>query len=87
MVSKRFDIGNLKGKYKVPDLQYVPVSDFDLAGELRLHYEISLGIGLTLLGAAIGSSAVYLWLVTAPFLIFGIISLVRYVFKVRSFRK
>lgn len=87
MASKRFDIGNLKGKYQVPNLEYVPVADFDLANELRLHYEIGLGIGLTFLGAAISNPNLYLWTGTAPFLIFGIVSLIRYVLKVKSFRK
>ena len=87
MVSRKLDMGKLRGKFKVPNLQFVSLSDVEVANELRIHYEIGFAIGLTLLGISFNNSNISLWVVTFTFLLFGLISLIRYLFKVKSFRK
>ncbi len=88
MVNKKINMGKMKGRFKMPDLKYVPLSDIESMNELKLNYEITFAIGLTLLGVLITKlDNLILWIVTIAFLLYGIIFLIRYIMKWHAIKK
>lgn len=53
MTNKSFNIKNLPVKYKTPDMRMISVADLEIINETRLWFEVSLSIGLTLIGLSI----------------------------------
>lgn len=75
------NLENLKATYKVDDIVLVDSRKLDFANEIRLYYEISFGVGLTLLGVILSEFNWYLFITTIIFLGFGIFNLIRYILK------
>ncbi len=76
--SGHIDLSKLKGKYHVPDIEFVDKREIDFANEFRLTFEISFGIGLTLLGVTITNFHWALLVTDIIFLGFGFFSFWRY---------
>jgi len=76
--SGHIDLSGVKGKYHVDDIEFVDKREIDFANEFRFTFEVSFGIGLTLLGVVITNYHWALLIVTIIFLGFGFFNLWRY---------
>ena len=72
------NLGGLKATYSLPDVHLVDYREIRMANEFRFTGEISLSIGLTLLGSSVSGSDWRLWIICIAFLIFGIINFIRF---------
>lgn len=75
------NLSEVKAKYSIKDINFVDCREVDFANEFRLTSEISFAIGLTLLGSLITNFNFILLLITVAFILFGVISMYRYIKK------
>jgi len=72
---------NFKVTFYIEDPHLVDSKKLESANDSRLYYEVSFGIGLTMLGAELQEHNKWLLISTVVFLVFGLFFLVRYVLK------
>lgn len=75
------DLKEVKAKYSLGDITLVDSREINYANEARLYFEISLAIGLMLLGSVITEYNQTYLVVAIIFIGFGLINLVRYILK------
>ena len=85
--SGEINLNKIKGIYSVEDIRFVDGREIDYANEFRLTYEISSGVGLTLLGVLVTNFSWLLLLTTVAFLLFGVINVFRYDSKYKKIKK
>lgn len=81
------NLNEVKATYSVEDLVFVDRREVDLANEFRLTFEISFGIGLTLLGALLSEFDWRLLITAIIFLGFGLLNVSRYRKKYKVLKK
>jgi len=81
------NLTEVKAQYSVKDIKFVDSRELDFANEFRLTFEISFGVGLTLLGVVITNFDVMLLITMIIFLGFGIFNIVRYKNKFNIIKK
>ena len=77
----------VKAKYSVQDIVFVDAREIDFADEFRLTAEFSGAIGFSFLGAAVTAKENWLWVITAVFIGFSLVSSVRYLLKAKVCRE
>jgi len=75
------DLKQLKALYKIDDIVLVDSRALEAADDCRLYFEISLSIGLTLLGAIISRYDQSLMIACIIFLLVALFFLGRYIIK------
>lgn len=78
------NLSEVKARYSVDDVVFVDIRELNSANDARLYYEISLAIGLTILGAVVTEFSWELCLTSAVFLVFGLFNLIKYLKKCRQ---
>ena len=81
------NLTEVKAQYSVKDIKFVDSRELDFANEFRLTFEISFGVGLTLLGVVITNFSYILLITTIIFLVFGILNIFRYKNKYNEIKK
>lgn len=81
------NLTEVKAQYSVKDIKFIDSREIDFANEFRLTFEISFGIGLTLLGAVITNFNWILLTTTIIFLGFGTVNIFRYNKKYKEIKK
>ena len=81
------NLNKIKGLYSVKDIKFVDSREVDFANEFRLTYEVSFGVGLTLLGVTMTNFNWVLLSTTIIFLGFGIFNIFRYRKKYNEIKK
>ncbi len=81
------NLTEVKAQYSVKDIKFVDSRELDFANEFRLTFEISFGVGLTLLGVVITNFNWILVITTVIFLGFGIFNIFRYRKKYNDIKK
>lgn len=81
------NLSEAKARYSIKDVFLVDSRELEFANEFRTTFEISFGIGLTLLGVLITNFGFLLLLITLVFLLFGVANLFRYKQKEKSLRE
>lgn len=80
------NLNEVKAKYSVKDINFIDSRELDFANEFRLTFEISFGLGLTLLGVTITNFNLIFLTTTIIFLGFGIFNIFRYNKKSREIK-
>lgn len=81
------NLTEVKAQYSVKDIKFVDSRELDFANEFRLTFEISFGVGLTLLGVVITDFNWILLVTAIIFLGFGILNIFRYGKKYKEIKK
>lgn len=80
------NLNEVYARYSLKDITLVDSREVNFANETRLTYEISFAIGLTLLGTVVNEFDKTLSITAGVFLLFGAISLLRYLMKIRDIK-
>lgn len=78
------NLSEVKAKYSVEDIKFIDSRELDFANEFRLTFEISFGVGLTLLGGVITNFSWTLLIIVIIFLGFGLFNIFRYMKKIKK---
>lgn len=81
------NLGQVKASYSIEDIMLVDMRELSFVNESRLYYEISFGIGFTLVGSILGNFDTQRCVVAGIFLLFGIYNLIRYVIGSKKIKK
>ena len=81
------NLNEVKAKYSIEDIEFIDKRELDFANEFRLTFEISFGIGLTLLGMITTNFNSTFLITSIIFLGFGIFNLFRYSKKRKEIKK
>ena len=81
------NLGQVKASYSIEDIMLVDMRELSFVNESRLYYEISFGIGLTLVGSILENFNLERFIVSCIFLLFGIYNLVRYIMGSKKIKK
>jgi len=81
------NLTEVKAQYSVKDIRFVDSRELDFANEFRLTFEISFGVGLTLLGVVITNFNWIFLITTIIFLVFGFVNIFRYRKKYNEVKK
>ena len=81
------NLNEVKAKYFIKDIEFIDKRELDFADEFRLTFEISFGVGLTLLGVVMTKFDLIFLITSIVFLGFGIFNLFRYSKKRKEIKK
>jgi len=81
------NLNEVKAKYSIKDIEFIDKRELDFADEFRLTFEISFGIGLTLLGVVMTKFDLIFLITSIVFLGFGIFNIFRYNKKRKEIKK
>lgn len=81
------NLGEVKASYSIEDIMLVDMRELSFVNESRLYYEISFGIGLTIIGSIMENFDMQRLIVSCIFLLFGIYNLIRYIIGSNKIKK